>query len=75
MLKTAIMSIRAVVVMVRVMRGHGLLAIITDDLSSHNHEEDSLLLQCCGGHTQENTQKQERVNGVIRGHHRDEVRD
>lgn len=44
---TAIMSIRAVVVMVRVMRGQGLLAIITDDLSSHIQEVDALLLQCC----------------------------
>lgn len=47
MLKIAIMSIRAVVVMVRVMRGHGLLAIITDDLSSHSQEVAALLLQCC----------------------------
>lgn len=46
MLKTAIMSIRAVVVMVRVMRGHGLLAIMTDDLSSHIQEVGTLLLQC-----------------------------
>lgn len=46
-LKTAIMSIRAVVVMVRVMRGQGLLAIMTDDLSSHIQDVEALLLQCC----------------------------
>lgn len=40
------MSIRAVVVMVSVMRGHGLLAIMTDDLSSHIQEVEVLLLQC-----------------------------
>lgn len=48
MLKTAIMSIRAVVVMVRVIRGQGLLAIMTDDLSSHVQDVEALLLQCCG---------------------------
>lgn len=47
MLKTAIMSIRAVVVMVRVIRGQGLLAIMTDDLSSHIQDVEVLLLQCC----------------------------
>lgn len=47
MLKTAIMSMRAVVVMVRVIRGQGLLAIMTDDLSSHIQEAEALLLQCC----------------------------
>lgn len=47
MLKTAIMSIRAVVVMVRVIRGQGLLAIMTDDLSSHIQDVEELLLQCC----------------------------
>lgn len=41
------MSIRVVVVMVRVIRGHGLLAIMTDDLSSHIQEAEALLLQCC----------------------------
>lgn len=41
------MSIRAVVVMVRVIRGQGLLAIMTDDLSSHIHVVEALLLQCC----------------------------
>lgn len=47
MLKMAIMSIRAVVVMVRVIRGQGLLAIMTDDLSSHIQDVEVLLLQCC----------------------------
>lgn len=41
------MSMRAVVVMVSVIRGHGLLAIMTDDLSSHIQEAEALLLQCC----------------------------
>lgn len=50
------MSIRAVVVMVRVMRGHGLLAIMTDDLSSHIKEVEVLLLQCCRDtYTQQHT--------------------
>lgn len=54
MLKTAIMSIRAIVVMVRVIRGQGLLAIMTDDLSSHIQDVEALLLQCC---RDTNTQK------------------
>lgn len=41
------MSMRVVVVMVRVIRGQGLLAIMTDDLSSHIQEAEALLLQCC----------------------------
>lgn len=66
MLKTAIISIRAVVVMVRVMRGHGLLAIMTDDLSSHIQEVEALLLQCCRDmYTQ--TQKCLKHTGGLKG--------
>ena len=51
MLKTAMTRMSAVVVMVSVMRGHGLLAMTPDDRSNHIHEADVLLLQCCGdGH-------------------------
>ena len=48
MLKTAMTRMRAVVVMVSVMRGQGLLAMMLDDRSTQVHEADVLLLQCCG---------------------------
>ena len=48
MLKTAMTRMSAVVVMVSVMRGHGLLAMIPDERSNQVHEADVLLLQCWG---------------------------
>ena len=48
MLKTAMTRMSAVVVMVSVMRGQGLLAMMPDERSNHVHEADVPLLQCCG---------------------------
>lgn len=48
-LKTAMTRMRAVVAMVRVMRGQGLLAMIPDDRRSHSQDAEAVLLQCYRG--------------------------
>lgn len=47
MLKIAMMRMRVVVAMVRVRRGHGLFAMMTEDRRIQSHEADAVLLQCC----------------------------
>lgn len=46
MLNTAMVSIIAVVVNVRVILGQGRFAIIPDDFRIHNNEADAFLLHC-----------------------------
>lgn len=55
MLKTAIINMRAVVVIVSVIRGQGLLAMIPDDLRTQSQDVDPDLLHCWSGKSDQST--------------------
>lgn len=67
MLKTAMTRMRAVVAMVRVIRGQGLLAMTPDERRSQSQEEEEVLLQCCerkrGIEREQESERKEKRNG------------
>jgi hypothetical protein len=55
MLNTAMVSMIAVVTIVREIRGHGRLAMMPDDFKSHKREAEAFLLHCCVERERKNT--------------------